>query len=240
MTKNISKMTYFLLTILILCHRYLCARQLNKESDCMTVTGGDSGGPLLRKKTELVGKTLIEKWELLGVVSAGDGNCLTEELPVTLFTNVQTHFNWIYNMIHQQDLGGRFCAFDDTIDCDSCDDGYTLEGRSCVENFGIDHLSSLEDFFGGNYCSDNCAEVMYCDDNSSNGTEPIFNSCYCTNGIAKKRCSKVGKGVIESCHPEKCYDNFRYNSLTGTCESFEFKGAIFRRFWLSVVSTRVL
>ena len=217
---------------------FLCATastgSSNKDQGCMTITKGDSGGPLMRKKVDFFENNLVERWELIGIVSAGLDCSVDNNQPFTLFTNVHHYLEeWIRGIIEQDNQDGRFCAIDDTIDCYSCDEGYSLKGKSCIGDFNTDSLNSLTDFFDGNYCSDLCTEFMTCENDTtaapnsnspSNGLKVTYKECLCTNGMARKRCRKNLTGPesiqIENCHPEKCFNEYRYNEITGQCQYF--------------------
>ena len=202
----------------------ICAGHESKE--CKTTTKGDSGGPLMTKKLHLIdgGSKFVYRWELVGIVSAGadtdcvdknDSNPDTDRKPFSLFTSVAKHALWISQVIRQDNYqGGRFCAYDDTVDCATCDEGYSLQGKSCVENFSINRLNSLSNFFDDNYCSDNCVNFM------TSKKKCKYNVCKCTNGEANRRCLKPRKqdGMLESCNPDKCNNQYQYNKSTGACE----------------------
>ena len=199
----------------------ICAR--NENNGCKTTTKGDSGGPLMLKKLHSIGDELIYRWELVGIVSsAADTDCVknnkdptNDRKPFTLFTSITKHMDWILNKIRQENHRGRFCAYDNTIDCLNCNQGYSLQNKNCVENFSISRLNSMTEFFDGYYCSDNCVDFMGC-----RRRRVRYNKCTCTNGEPLKRCLKLHMydgDRTETCDPEKCKIGYKYNSYNGEC-----------------------
>ena len=221
----------------------LCAKAINPDinvSTCQGTQRGDSGGPLMRKTlaTNSHG-AFVEKWELIGLVSFGADCEMNAENTYTVFTSISHFFQWIDKTIidlspNQDD--GRFCAIDDTVDCKTCEQGYTLEGKNCVEDFDVGDMGTLTNFFEGNYCSDQCSQFMYCENKEeesgrsarsvrSTPTETTikFNKCTCNNGQPRNKCyskqlqKEKFKGSEESCDPEGCFSGFRHDSSQDKC-----------------------
>ena len=63
---------------------------------------GDSGAPLMVKLNEWILGKLTVKYSLVGIVSAGPGDCSEEQLP-TIFTEVFGYSEWINNITSRQD-----------------------------------------------------------------------------------------------------------------------------------------
>ena len=216
----------------------ICAKQERRSEDekflqCKATQRGDSGGPLMVNYNDLLDDTdtWLSRWELIGLVSQGSVSGINDcdSNSFTLFSSVITHRNFIYKTM-RADSGdddedddspkNDFCSRDNKLECSSCDEGFILKGRKCQPGFGTGpnaYLGTGTKFFDGNYCSERCPEVMHCeeDDGKMIRTAKVkYNKCVCHHGEPRKTCN----GKEQSCHPNKCFDHYTYNSETDTCD----------------------